>query len=637
MIGWHFKPKAPGDTIRDPIHGEFFATDAISDPGMALIREGIQNSLDAARPGEVVTVRAFLSGQERAAPPDVFTRYFKGARPHLEAPNNGIRRDDVPNWSEPCPFLVFEDFGTHGLEGDPAEAFRAKTRGKNHFYHFFRAEGQTDKDSSQRGSWGVGKHVFWRSSRTSTVLAYTVRARDHLRFLMGKAVLKCHWVGNDYCQDGYYGVSRGDGSQFILPIDNGSTIEDFRSAFHLTRDREPGLSIIVPWPDEDVTHESLLRSVIHDYFYPILAGQLHVLVETPAIRTSLEKDSLVSEVRRIGGLLTEELEPLLELADWARSLPDDQKPSLQMPDPTKAWTWNRNLVPDKRIHDLQERFERLERIALRVPVTVREKGEPPKESYYDVFAVRDLKEAAGRPSFVREGVIIPNVDAPRSRGVRALVVADDGPIAAFLRDAENPSHTEWQHDGSNFRGKYRSGRADLTFVKRSVHEIVRILSETESKVDKILLADFFYLPAADAVHSRDQRPGGESGDKSPIPATPGQRPIPFRVQKIQGGFSILPGDKPLVRPCILEIRAAYDVRRGNPLKRYRTSDFRIEAAPIRFEPPPKGVEVLQFENNHLRVEVCDPDFHLHVAGFDPRRDLYVKIESREEILVDTTS
>ena len=360
MLGWHFKPKAPGDTIRDPIHGEFFATDAISDPGMALVREGIQNSLDAARPGEVVTVRAFLSGQEHAAPPSVFARYFKGARPHLEAPQNGIRRDDLPNWKEPCPFLVFEDFGTHGLEGEPTEAFRAKSGGKNHFYHFFRAEGQTDKDSSQRGSWGVGKHVFWRASRTSTVLGYTVRASDQLRLLMGKAVLKCHYVGEDYCQDGYYGVSADAGSQFILAIDDSPTIEGFRSAFHLTRDLEPGLSIVVPWPDIDVTHESLLRSVIHDYFYPILAGQFHVLVEKPAIRTSLDKDSLLPEVRRIGGLLAEELEPLLELADWARSLRKDQKTAIQMPDATRAWKWDRSLVPDNLIQDLQEKFEQRE-------------------------------------------------------------------------------------------------------------------------------------------------------------------------------------------------------------------------------------------------------------------------------------
>ena len=189
MADWHFKGKAPGDTIRDPILGEFFATDAISDPGMALIREGIQNSLDARSGAGPVGVRVCISGDRQAAVAVAALPYFRGARPHLEARGNGIHPDEVPNWSAPCPFLVFEDFGTQGLEGDVAQPFRPQTPGTNHFYHFFRAEGQTDKGSSQRGSWGVGKHVFWRSSRLSTV-----RASDARRLLMAKSVLKCHYV-----------------------------------------------------------------------------------------------------------------------------------------------------------------------------------------------------------------------------------------------------------------------------------------------------------------------------------------------------------------------------------------------------------------------------------------------------------
>src|ERR1035438_4860664 len=45
---WHFRPLVPGETTRDPIVGEFFATEAINNVGEALVREGIQNSLDAA-------------------------------------------------------------------------------------------------------------------------------------------------------------------------------------------------------------------------------------------------------------------------------------------------------------------------------------------------------------------------------------------------------------------------------------------------------------------------------------------------------------------------------------------------------------------------------------------------------------
>jgi len=102
MVGWHFKPKAPGDTIREPIHGEFFATDAISDPGMALIREGIQNSLDAGTPGDLVRVRVFVSGDPRAAPASDIAPYLADAWPHLEAPENGLHVSDRPERHAAC-------------------------------------------------------------------------------------------------------------------------------------------------------------------------------------------------------------------------------------------------------------------------------------------------------------------------------------------------------------------------------------------------------------------------------------------------------------------------------------------------------------------------------------------------------
>lgn len=46
---WHFVKYRPDETTRDPIVGEFFSTDAIENPAQALVREGIQNTLDAGR------------------------------------------------------------------------------------------------------------------------------------------------------------------------------------------------------------------------------------------------------------------------------------------------------------------------------------------------------------------------------------------------------------------------------------------------------------------------------------------------------------------------------------------------------------------------------------------------------------
>ncbi|RMF75507.1 MAG: hypothetical protein D6738_03630 [Acidobacteria bacterium] len=48
MADWLFAPMRPGDLNIDPVEREFFATEALGGITDALVRESIQNSLDAA-------------------------------------------------------------------------------------------------------------------------------------------------------------------------------------------------------------------------------------------------------------------------------------------------------------------------------------------------------------------------------------------------------------------------------------------------------------------------------------------------------------------------------------------------------------------------------------------------------------
>jgi hypothetical protein len=550
--GWSFKKLDIGGNNREPIHGEFFAAEGISDPGMALVREAIQNALDAGNPTQTVLVRVFLSGENDSQSADAVTRWFGDtAWAHLNAEDNGLRRDELPSKESNCTFLVFEDFGTSGLTGDPAQAFRDRTGKKNHFYHFFRAEGQTDKDSSNRGSWGVGKHVFWRSSRVSSAFAVTVSATDtgHRRLMMGKTVLKSHGIGDEKdarYQDGYFGMLPTADQLLPMPISDDSEITQFCKQFNLERGTEPGLSVVVPWPDKDITDREIICGVAKHYFYPILTGQLEVIVKTPTKSATLDSQSFFSELKNVDAGLAEELQPLIDLTNWARSLKPDERSVLAMCNGDRAWQWSNELFPAELLKSLQKRFQDGENLAIRIPVTVRPKRGSPSTSFFDAYFVRNASEIAGHPAFIREQIIVPNVDAPRSRGVRALVVIDDLALAGFLRDAENPSHTEWPHKGSNFDGKYKSGPADLRFIKRTIHEIVSALVETDKKEDPTAFIDFFSLPAAadDPAAIKGKGPKNkvkkdetEADDtKPPDPPPPPPPPPRFRVQRVRGGF-----------------------------------------------------------------------------------------------------
>ena len=66
----------------------------------------------------------------------------------------------------------------------------------------------------------------------------------------------------------------GRNKGFQIPITDEKLISDFSKKFSLTRTTEPGLSIVVPFPVEDITLEDMIASGISTYFFPILAGAL---------------------------------------------------------------------------------------------------------------------------------------------------------------------------------------------------------------------------------------------------------------------------------------------------------------------------------------------------------------------------
>lgn len=126
------------------------------------IREAVQNSLDARRPGYKgpVSVRLYVSGYDGALEPAAAKRYFRGGWDHFHAEGSGLRettgRDDV------CPFITYEDSGTTGLTGD-TEQFHEVPGVRNPFYYFFRAKGAVEQTGSRARSMGLGKFVFPRS------------------------------------------------------------------------------------------------------------------------------------------------------------------------------------------------------------------------------------------------------------------------------------------------------------------------------------------------------------------------------------------------------------------------------------------------------------------------------------------
>ncbi len=624
MAKWCFDTYRPQDKRRDPIQGEFFSSETISDPGRALVREGIQNSLDAAIGNEPVLVRIFVSGKENAKKSKDVNEFLTDGWEHFRAPDNGLR--EVPSDSEFCEFLVFEDFFTKGLTGDISKVPYGKNH-KNAFAHFFRGDGISDKGEGDRGSWGVGKTVFQRSSRINTMFGFTVRHDDKKALLMGMTVLKGHQLNNkDYKPDGWYGLQRAD--EMVMPIDDTAALERFRKCFSLDRGSESGLSIVVPWLDPEVTEGAIVEAVLRDYFYPTLTGRLEVIIKTPSTEITVSRDSLDAEIQRIGGDLERDLRPLIDLARWSLEQDTTTIPKFESPDPSKAMDWEDKLIPEKLRPLLTKQLIANERLAIRVPVNVREKNKAVQNSFFDVFIIRNGSDRNDHPVYVRGGLIIPDVRARRTRGLTSLVVAVDRPIATFLGDSENPSHTQWQHDGSHFKGKYKSGPKDLKFVSDSVRNIVRLLTEAESEEDRNLLADIFNLPDGELQDKKAGKKKDGSKIEDKIDPKEGKK-RPFSIARVDGGFVVAASGSSEVTEVLqsLEIQAAYEVRRGNAFTRYIQEDFDFKDN--EFDIELVGATLLSRTGNQITAKLDSRDYRITVKGFDVKRDVRVRVTAGE--------
>ena len=623
---WHFNARRPCDRMRDSANDAFFTAESLENLSEALVREAIQNSLDAAERSTAgvreVRVRICLVPRATGDAKTMLQSLFDGAHEHFET---GIEPGVRSSALQAVPgYLVFEDFGTTGLNGD-VTAWRLDDSTGNAFWSFFRAEGRSSKSGDSLGRWGIGKQVFPTASSVNAMFGVTVRNDEPARVLMGSAVIHSRVVdSNDYDPDGWFGL-RERVDEPVLPVTSGVFIDRFVSAFDLKRGKKKGLSILVPWVDERVNTDDLRRGIVRNFFWPILQGELVVELETGDGKWELNHESLV--LHRT--LLPVGEAAVLEFAAWAAFVAAENTIKLP-PEAATRPDWRStgdHLLSEAIVTEIQNRLSAEQRVAVEIPVRVRPKdpavgGE--RLSRFHVFFT-PCRDNGHRTIFLRDGIVITDIRAPLLSGSRSLVVIDDRPLAGLLGDAEGVNHTQWQKDSPKFHNRYTYGGDTIKFVTRSVYEIVQRIHAAEKKGDPTLLLDLFFLSTEEGEpEKRKKAINGNNGDQNEPPGGAVRKPRRFDIRKAEDGFKLVAGQTPPDKfPVKVRIEAGYAVRRGNPIKRWAQDDFQFIRAPLRLEPKPVGV-AWQENGNSLELEIRQPDFVFGVSGFDRRRDLVVR-------------
>jgi hypothetical protein len=267
-----FRTLSDGEMDRPPTQRDQFNNDDVELVD-ALVRESLQNSLDAAD-SEAVRVRFALSEPSETNRAKLIT-FLDLEQLKVRLSACSIESDTI-GFTQP-KLLVIEDFGTTGLTGS------WNSMDKEPFSDFWRRMGKSHKSGKSLGRWGLGKLVFSSSSQARIFFGLTVRgAEPELPLLMGQAVLTTHDLpGQRFDSHGFFCNLGETGLQ--LPITDLGEVRNFADACGVTRTSESGLSIVIPYVLATITEERLVHAVLRNYFFPILLGRLVVEVGSQTI------------------------------------------------------------------------------------------------------------------------------------------------------------------------------------------------------------------------------------------------------------------------------------------------------------------------------------------------------------------
>jgi hypothetical protein len=622
---WTFREMSRSEINVDPVHDEFFKAQDLAD---ALIRESIQNSLDARRRSALVRVRFRLRTGENALAPEVAVQYFRDLHAHIAA----VGREDaslvLPREDDPVPLLIIEDEGTRGLTGDPAADpdLDASSGEKNDFYYFWRNVGRSSKADLDRGRWGLGKAVFPVASRIRTIFGLTLRDGDPRRLLLGQSVLKTHVIGGrKHDPYGFFGrTERG----LALPIESDAMVDRFSEDVGINRS-EPGLSIVIPYfRHDELTHEALVASTLRQYFYPITRGDLVVSIENGERRELITSKTIDDVARLHLGEEGERIAALCELTRWSVWIADEERVAIR--DPGKAPPkWGEALLPEGSIERLRERFEGGERLAFRVPLVVKRKKSKAAASRFDVVIAKD--ESLPRPDlhFIRRGITIPEVKASTSvtRPIRALVIVDHDALSTLLGDAENPAHSDWSERADKVRDSYDRGASTVRFVKNSIAQLSAMLTRPPAGRVRDLLAEIFSIEMQQPGEAEGGGGDGEeelarAGTAEGAVKAPPAKGSRIRITRSSEGFTLHGSGEAREVGRSITAEVAYRLRSGNPFRKYSRFDFEL-GKDVALQS--SGVELRSTDANRIDFTPTDADYSVSFSGFDRRRDLVVRV------------
>lgn len=609
-------PQVGATPINQGLDSEMF--DRVDYPySETFVREAIQNSLDARlNQDEPVVIRfEFHEAQlgKRAKFLEQAIEYRRQA--NLPVP---------PEWERgKVKWVVVEDSNTKGLLGELDDR-------KGDFWGYWLNFGLSNKTGTGRGGRGIGRVTFLIASKLHTVLGLTRRSSDQALAACGMCVLKADQYGAEFKSTHSYLAEQEDGSIYKL-----HSSEDFhrqlQEAFnvgpYLEEPDRTGLSLVIPYPHDELSEEGILAAAI-DHFAPaILNGSLVVEVGVnrldqewigrvaPAVAKDIKSKAVAGGVGRYLDMIEEGLAgPTAEI-----SLPNAKSKLANHRESDIAVKLRSDLVSGSSVV-----------FNLRFPMTKAGVTSTPS-----LTAVARATPYGKLPldRLFREGMSLPDVKTKRPSDIDLVLLVEDEPLAQYLNFCEGKAHLDLL-ESKEVRTKLADAGFDDLHVKRLVKslpdDLRDFLTEESSEPDTSVWEGYFSI--ADPASEKKKVPKPHKDDPEPPPMPPSPPPPPANVSAVvvdtlSDGFRLRPNPAYTKFPALVDVIIAY--ADGSAKPSWSEFDFRPKDLNTRSHNC-----IYEFRDNRLRIEDWSEESVIEVTGFDVRRELDTRIRTESNASQD---
>ena len=605
MSEWYFEPRDPFGVHEAPKHDEHFAQ--LRDIATSLVRETEQNSGDAWDGGGSPVRMIYRFGRTEG---DRFAPYVDGLRQHLAA--------DFPDMArlleaKTVKYLAIEDFETHGLRG----SFDPRADISSDYVAFWHRYGASDKSRQSGGRHGLGKSRIASASKLRMFFGATVRSNCEQRHLLlqGQISLKQHTVRDitDRIYDAYGLWYDTSPSREKIPFMD-KAAAPFVHDFDLRRGRVPGLSLVIPFPDDDLTPAALVKAVLENSFHQIVSGQLVVevddtTIDATTIRNLADRHDLASLKAAIA--LSNEISRGKLKCFSPRS--DAANPRL------KAAHFTENNLAEMRKY-----WAGGETVAVRLPLSIRKRGGPAEQGEVHLYVRREQNPEFARETYVRGRVTVRQKVKAGANCV-GLLVADDAVASTFLGDAEPPAHDRWLF--SRVKSGYVRPEDALRRTLNAMPDLLQVLEDRENEqAFKDAFSDYLWTVKAEESDEEDRPRRPRS--KETVPPLPPPPPQPHRLQRIDGGFaySYRPEDDAETDAARIVVSYRRRTNRKKAKSRIKFRDF-DEALSVDSAGSAEIGRDVEPRRVVFKLTSVSPGYELRVTGFDPKRDLELRFEA----------